>query len=166
MTDSSKPANKSTAKALLDELSSIRSLLSDSDMLADGSKDVPHSSLLDDEVPLLGPIEVTATDEGATQQDEGDSHQQIPLLDSAEAKSEQKIAPTHKALSERENPFLPRKPQNTAPAPQPTHATPASHNQPANADMHALVEQTLAEWLPKIEQDLRQRLLALLKKPS
>jgi hypothetical protein len=159
MTDSSKPANKSTAKALLDELSSIRSLLSDSDMLADGSKDVPHSSLLDDEVPLLDPIEVAATEEG-------DSHQQIPLLDSAEAKSEQKIAPTHKVLSERENPFLPRKPQNTAPAPQPTHATPASHNQPANADMHALVEQTLAEWLPKIEQDLRQRLLALLKKPS
>lgn len=158
MTDPNKPANKNTAKALLDELSSIRSLLG-GDALADGNKDVPHSSLLDDEVPLLEPIENTAADAG-------DAHQQIPLLGNATAEKEQPASATHKALTERENPFLPRKPQGPATVSQPSDSTPATTNQPDAAHLHALVEQTLAEWLPKIEHDLRQRLLALLKKPS
>lgn len=159
MTDPSKPANKDTAKALLDELSSIRSLLSDGDMLADGSKDVPHSSLLDDEVPLLDPIE--NDDTGAS-----DAHQQIPLLGSTDGDTGPLLTPTHKALTERENPFLPRKPLEKKTVAQPASATVAPSSQPDDALLHALVEKTLAEWLPKIEQDLRQRLLSLLKKPS
>lgn len=158
MTDPRKPANKNTAKALLDELTSIRSLLNDGDELADGNKDVPHSSLLDDEVPLLEPLEAAEA---------GDGHQQMPLLGStSSAAMEQDAPPVHKALAERENPFLPRKPLNVSAAAPLASAPPLHSSQPDDERLRTLIDETLAEWLPKIEQDLRQRLRTLLKKPS
>ncbi|MCC1495195.1 hypothetical protein [Alcanivorax sp. 1008] len=146
MTDQRKPPGKPSPKALLDELTSIQSLLGDAD------KDVEPSSLLDDDVPLLDPAEADI-DEG------GDHHQQISLLDGPE-----RPEPLNKALLERENPFLPRKvmavqpPPTAKPAPAPDSID--------EARLHALADEVLADWMPKIEQDLRNRLLALLRKPS
>lgn len=155
MTDQRKPPGKPTPKALLDELTTIHSLLGDAD------KDVAPSSLLDDDVPLLDPIDADSTDSG-------DSHQQISLLDTA---STQRPEPLNKALSERENPFLPRK-AVTAPG-KPAAAPAGPSNPPAptpgsvdDVQLRALVDETLAEWMPKIERDLRSRLMELLRKPS
>lgn len=148
MTDQRKPPGKPTPKALLDELTSIRSLLGDAD------KDVEPSSLLDDDVPLLDPVE---------NPDDSDANQQISLLDAVAAARPE---PLNKALSERENPFLPRKiltaPAKPAPASTPT-PTPDHID---DAQLRSLVDEALAEWMPKIERDLRNRLMELLRKPS
>ncbi|MDF1630787.1 MAG: hypothetical protein P1U78_13400 [Alcanivoracaceae bacterium] len=146
MTDQRKPPGKPTPKALLNELTSIQSLLGDAD------QDVEPSSLLDDDVPLLDPVDADI-DEG------GDQHQQISLLDGAE-----RPEPLNKALSERENPFLPRK--VSAVQPQPAAKPAATPDSTNDARLHALADEVLAEWMPKIEQDLRNRLLKLLRKPS
>ncbi|MEE4249700.1 MAG: hypothetical protein V2I38_03865 [Alcanivoracaceae bacterium] len=146
MTDQRKPPGKPSPKALLDELTSIRSLLGDAD------KDVAPSSLLDDDVPLLEPVDTDITDHG-------DHHQQISLLDAAD-----RPEPLNKALSERENPFLPRRvvTASSTPAPAPDHAA----ENLDEARLRALVDEALAEWMPKIERDLRNRLIELLRKPS
>jgi hypothetical protein len=146
MTDQRKPPGKPTPKALLDELTSIRSLLGDAD------KDVEPSSLLDDDVPLLDPVE---------NPDDSDANQQISLLDAVAAARPE---PLNKALSERENPFLPRK-ILTAPA-KPAPASTPTPDHIDDAQLRSLVDEALAEWMPKIERDLRNRLMELLRKPS
>lgn len=146
MTDQRKPPGKPTPKALLDELTSIRSLLGDAD------KDVEPSSLLDDDVPLLDPVE---------NPDDSDANQQISLLDAVAAARPE---PLNKALSERENPFLPRK-ILTAPA-KPAPASTPTPDHIDDAQLRSLVDEALAEWMPRIERDLRNRLMELLRKPS
>ena len=146
MTDQRKPPGKPTPKALLDELTSIRSLL------GDAAKDVEPSSLLDDDVPLLDPVE---------NPDDSDANQQISLLDAVAAARPE---PLNKALSERENPFLPRK-ILTAPA-KPAPASTPTPDHIDDAQLRSLVDEALAEWMPKIERDLRNRLMELLRKPS
>ena len=146
MTDQRKPPGKPTPKALLDELTSIRSLLGDAD------KDVEPSSLLDDDVPLLDPVE---------NPDDSDANQQISLLDAVAAARPETL---NKALSERENPFLPRK-ILTAPA-KPAPASTPTPDHIDDAQLRSLVDEALAEWMPKIERDLRNRLMELLRKPS
>jgi hypothetical protein len=155
MTDQRKPpGGKTPPKALLDELTSIQALL------GEGDRDVSPASLLDDDVPLLEP--------GAA---EGDAHTQIPLLGDDKTRS-----PLSKAVAERENPFLPRKPAQpitaspkieparpSIPPLAPTRAAPTS---PDDAAIRALADEVLAEWMPKIERDLRNRLIDILKKPS
>jgi len=131
---------------LLNELDDIRSLLGEDD-----------TGLLD--IPLLEP--------------DGDAHTQIPLLDSAVPATT--TDPLQQALAERENPFLPRAaierlarerqqmPAALRPAPAPA-AQPASDT-PCLDDraMRALVDETLAVWLPRIERELRERLLRELR---
>ena len=154
MTDQRKPPGKPTPKALLDELTSIHSLLGDAD------KDVPPSSLLDDDVPLLDAVDTDVS---------SDPGEQIPLLDTDTA-ALVRNEPLHKALSERENPFLPRRivTERTKPATAPATHPPASSPTDSIDDSRllALVDEVLAEWMPKIEQDLRSKLMELLSKPS
>lgn len=160
---------KPTRTDLLDELSSIQSLL------GDAAHDVDQP-LLEDEIPVLPPDDA-----------DGDAHTQIPLLGADTPRSTGD--PLRKALSERENPFLPKsagaaKPQppltgskaiealiaqRAASTPRAPAASPASPVAPAalsDSQIHALVDEVLAEWLPKIERDLRNRLIDALKKRS
>jgi len=160
---------KPTRTDLLDELSSIQSLL------GDAAHDVDQP-LLEDEIPVLPPDDA-----------DGDAHTQIPLLGADTPRST--ADPLHKALSERENPFLPKsagaaKPQpplsgskaiealiaqRAASTPRARAASPASPAAPAtlsDSQIHALVDEVLAEWLPKIERDLRNRLIDALKNRS
>jgi|SRR5690606_2841950 len=157
---------KPTRTDLLDELSSIQSLL------GDAAHDVDQP-LLEDEIPVLPPDDA-----------DGDAHTQIPLLGAGTPRST--ADPLHKALCERENPFLPKsagaaKPQppltgskaiealiaqRAASTPRAPAASPASPAAPAalsDSQIHALVDEVLAEWLPKIERDLRNRLIDALK---
>lgn len=162
---------KPTRTDLLDELSSIQSLL------GDAAHDVDQP-LLQDEIPVLPP------DDSA----EGDAHAQIPLLGADAPRSS--AEPLRQALSERDNPFLPKsagtaKPQPSltgskaiealiaqratsapprAAAPAPTPGAPTTEL--SDSQIHALVDETLAEWLPKIERDLRNRLIDALKNRS
>lgn len=152
MTDQRKPPGKTPPKALLDELSSIHSLL------GEGHKDVAPSSLLDDDdVPLLEPAAPA----------KGDAHTQKSLFD-APAKPEPGSDPLKKSLAERENPFLPRKPASpptpAAPKIEPTRPSPSSAMN--DAALRALVDEALAEWMPKIERDLRNRLMEFLRNKS
>ena len=151
MTDQRKPPGKTPPKALLDELSSIHSLL------GEGHQDVAPSSLLDDDVPLLEPASPG----------EGDAHTQKSLFDSP-AKSAPSEEPLKNMLAGRENPFLPRKPAATPPpaAPKIEPTRPAPSSALNDAALRALVDETLAEWMPKIERDLRNRLMELLRKKS
>lgn len=160
---------KPTRTDLLDELSSIQSLL------GDAAHDVDQP-LLEDEIPVLPPDDA-----------DGDADTQIPLLGADAPRSS--ADPLRKALSERENPFLPK--SASAPKPQPPltgskaiealiaqraasmppRTTPAAAaSAPANvlsdSEVHALVDEVLAEWLPKIERDLRNRLIDALKNRS
>jgi len=145
---------------LLNELDDIRSLLGEDD--ADGL-----------DIPLLEP--------------EGDGHTQIPLLDSHPTAdpAATDAHPLHQALAERENPFLPRaaierlarereqmpaalRPTPTPtppPAPAPAPALQPQRDTPDLDDraMRALVDETLAVWLPRIERELRERLLRELR---
>lgn len=151
MTDQRKPPGKTPPKALLDELSSIHSLL------GEGHRDVAPSSLLDDDVPLLEPATPAA----------GDDHTQKSLFDPP-AKPAPDREPLRKTLAERENPFLPRKPASppppAAPKIEPTRPAPASKTN--DAALRALVDEALAEWMPKIERDLRNRLMEFLRNKS
>lgn len=160
---------KPTRSDLLDELSSIQSLL------GDAARDVAQP-LADDDIPVLPP-------------DIGEDAQ-IPLLGSGAAPATG-ADPLRKALSERANPFLPnsttrppahdarsnskaieamiaQRATNRAAAPgAPGNAT--AGRPPAaltEAQIQALVDEALAEWMPKIERDLRNRLIDLLKSRS
>jgi hypothetical protein len=149
MTDQRKPPGKTPPKALLDELNSIHSLLGDAD------RDVPPSSLLDDDVPLLEPASPASK-----------SGSQPSLFDKTEASSRQ---PLNKALAERDNPFLPRKPaapSSATPKIESTRPATTAPTPPGDARLRALVDETLAEWMPKIERDLRNRLMELLRNKS
>lgn len=150
MTDQRKPPGKTPPKALLDELSSIHSLL------GEGHQDVAPSSLLDDDVPLLEPVAPA----------EGGADTQKSLFDDP-AKSAIGEDPLKKMLAGRENPFLPRKPASPPPAtPVIEPARPAPSSALNDAALRALVDEALAEWMPKIERDLRNRLMDLLRKKS
>lgn len=160
---------KPTRTDLLDELSSIQSLL------GDAARDVDQP-LLEDEIPVLPPDDA-----------DGDTHTQIPLL-GAEAPRSTSADPLRKALSERENPFLPKSASTPKPQPslagskaieaqiaqraasmppRPTQAAPiAPAGGLGDSEIHALVDEVLAEWLPKIERDLRNRLIDALKNRS
>lgn len=147
--DSKRPtgALHASRHGLLNELDDIRSLLGEDD-----------ADTLD--IPLLEP--------------EGDAHTQIPLLDNSTPAAH----PLQQALAERENPFLPRAAmerlarerqqmptaQQPAPTPTPAPATPVS-DAPSLDDraMRALVDETLAAWLPRIERELRERLMRELR---
>jgi hypothetical protein len=150
MTDQRKPPGKAPPKALLDELSSIHSLL------GDGHQDVLPSSLLDDDVPLLEPADPA----------EGDTQAQKSLFD-APGKPASDEEPLRKMLAGRDNPFLPRKPATPPPAvPKIEPARPTPSPAPNDAALRALVDEALAEWMPKIERDLRNRLMELLRNKS
>lgn len=151
MSDQRKPPGKVPPKALLDELSSIRSLLGDAD------KDVPPMLLEGEELPVLTPDAPG-----------GDAHTQASLFDAPAPGGRD---PLRKALAERENPFLPRKPAApaaAAPTLKPTRPAPAASpsapaRRPDDAAVRALVDELVAAWLPKIEQELRDRLTAMLR---
>mgnify|MGYP006147837405 CR=1 FL=1 len=149
MTDQRKPPGKTPPKALLDELNSIHSLLGDAD------RDVQPSSLLDDDVPLLEPANPS-----------GKGGSQTSLFDKTDNGPR---PPLNKALAERDNPFLPRKQAavpSAAPKIESTRPATAAQTPPGDARLRALVDETLAEWMPKIERDLRHRLMELLRNKS
>lgn len=152
---------------LLDELNSIQ------EMLGEAGQDVDEESI---------PVLTTEGDAapGRDKPPEGDAKNQIPLLapDDASADSPNEANERlRKALKERENPFLSSAAkaadQNTAapaekkappekkkadPEPPPTDASALS-----DTEMRALVDETLAAWLPKIERELRARLMEYLR---
>lgn len=158
---------------LLNELSSIQ------DMLGDAGEDVDETG-----IPTL-------TDEGQTgaqggKDADGDARNQIPLLapddDGASGQSPNEANERlRRALKERENPFLSgaaraadsQKPQHKAesapqPAPEAAPEPPAEPAPPEAArldeqQMRALVDEVLAAWLPKIERELRARLMEYLR---
>ncbi len=159
---------------LLDELSSIQSLL------GDAARDVEQHNLTgDDDIPVLPP------------EDDGDAHTQIPLL-GADATDDP--AQVRKAATARENPFLPKSTVNRAQqsrndtskaieamiqqrtaAPARPAATPpplprpsAGTSSPTLSDqqVRALVDEILAAWMPRIERELRDRLIEELKSKS
>lgn len=141
------------AKALLDELDSVKSLL------GDAAQDVPSAVTQegDEAVPTL------------TQDDDS----QIPLLGgSPEATAKPGVADSVKrALSERANPFLsasapPAQPKVT-PAPPPAASAPAKAGPSLDeAQIRATVDEILAAWMPRIERELRERLIEQLKQRS
>lgn len=136
-------------RGLLHELDDIRTLLGD-----DGD-----AALLD--IPLLQP--------------EGDAHTQIPLLDTAlSAPATSETSAVERAIAERENPFLPRatmerlaQHHRQAPTPEITAVAPviaASTTAPLDEQaQRAMVDEVLAVWLPRIERDLRARLMTRLR---
>jgi hypothetical protein len=169
--------------SLLDELNSIQDLLGE----GKDSNDRVHPADLEDELPVLQPESEDDGEEG----DEGDGHTQIPLLqpDDASAGGSDANQRLRKALTERENPFLAQakkaaaeaqkktdipsltrdnpfleskttEPEQTTPAPEP------ATDQPGGLDeqtMRAMVDEVLAAWLPKIERELRDRLMEYLR---
>ena len=168
-----KPARtKKAAKAseLLDELNSV------SDMLGDAADDVPAAPLSEDDVPLL------ANDDEA---DSGDSQNQIPLLGAdGNAAAKPDSAPPSTRLEtlarERENPFLPRSKLDELAQSQsqtdkslrelnPDRPRPPSApapSAPATPDVESIIDDLVAEWLPRLERELRDRLArALRNKP-
>lgn len=166
-----------SSRELLDELSSIQSLL------GDGAADVdPHNLGEGDDIPTLPPVETHADD------DIGDAHAQIPLIgaESADARTATATRAPKPPPAERVNPFLPQ--QRSAPEPAAKTANEALEEliaqrsantvkaatkaasvstptvKPLNdGQIRALVDETLAEWMPKIERDLRNRLIDSLK---
>lgn len=165
--------DKRSSRELLDELSSIQSLLGDAAADVD-----PHNLGEEDDIPTL-----PATEED---DDIGDAHAQIPLLGGKPIPSSATTrAP--QAPAERINPFLPRPNVPTKPArdgasqeiekliaqrSQETVSSTVKAMPTASAtsaqglneqQVRALVEEALAEWMPKIERDLRNRLIDALK---
>lgn len=157
---------------LLDELNSIQ------EMLGEAGQDVDEES-----IPVL-----TAEGDAAPARNkppEGDAENQIPLLapDDASADSPNEANERlRKALKERENPFLSSAAraadqQSTAPAEKkaapekkedppaaaPTAKPPVTTDTLSDTEMRALVDETLAAWLPKIERELRARLMEYLR---
>lgn len=172
---------KSTDRSdLLDELSSIQSLL------GDAAHDV-HQGHMDDDIPMLPP------EADASSKAEGDAHTQIPLLGEGPAGEKGKQGSLHQTLTERANPFLSQAPAPparppAAPAtraieemivqraeranpflPQAPTAPGKAAASPAptlsDAQVRALVDEVLAQWMPRIERELRDRLMNELRDP-
>ena len=158
------------AGALLDELDSVKSLL------GDAAEDVPPPDLgEDDAVPTLEP-------------EPADSDGQIPLLGgdadkpatTAAAGNAPKPASANeslrRALSERQNPFLAAAAKsasaNAAPSSPGASAAPANPQASkaeatlSDQEINAMVNDVLASWMPRLEQELRQRLIAALRRQS
>lgn len=143
---------------LLDELTSLQSLL------GDAAHDVPLASTDDDDIPLLPP------DDG----DEGDLASQIPLLEPAPEQRPDRQAMLRRAALARDNPFLAAARNATArstptppapPAPAAPPAAPAARRPTLDESaMRALVDELLAQWLPRIERELRARLMEELRR--
>lgn len=169
--DSKHPARALSAnrRGLLNELDDIRSLLGDG---------LPGPGNLDDlDIPLLQPEGDAHTQIPLL----GSEPPVAAAAPPAQAPLTPPAAPAlEKAIAERENPFLPRAtmerlaqhhrqtPQAlrpAAPAPlssSPPPATPApAASEPRLDDraMRAIVDEILAAWMPRIERELRTRLL-------
>lgn len=179
MSKDEKKGTGSSRRDLLDELSSIQSLL------GDAAEDVAQSGLHDDDdIPTLAPSDAPLLDPL-----EGDAHTQIPLLGGESSPS--KPTSTPKPPAERENPFLPKSTAKLSEqsraetskaiealiaqrAPQTRTATPskAPHSAPAtptkldDRQVRALVDEVLSAWMPRIERELRNRLIEELKNKS
>lgn len=157
---------------LLDELSSIQTLL------GDAAKDVAQDVLGEEEdgIPVLPPAEDL----------EGDAHTQIPLLGGGQPAADS--APLRQAASARDNPFLPKaavaqarqnrhetskaieamiEQRTTAPKPSaPQVRAPEAKTALSDAEVRALVDEVLAAWMPKLERELRERLTEQLRSKS
>ena len=158
---------------LLDELGSVRKLL-DEDGKASSPPERPGPH---DDIPVLLPDDQPA---GAG---EGDAHTQASLFeepgaDKAGSEQESDEARRRRLLAaSRHNPFLPSKSMqdladererltqvtHTEAATASPPASPATDKTPNEAEVRALVDELLAEWLPKIERELRDRLTRRLK---
>jgi hypothetical protein len=163
------PLPEKDRRELLDELSSVQDMLNEDDT----------SETADDEPPVLKP--------DSSREDSGsDGEEQMPLLqpDGGEPGSDPANERLRKALSERPNPFLSDAARNTDPqnrkasAPgeeqpnaQPENPEPTATGGNVSADtaglseqqMRALVDETLAAWLPRIERELRDKLMERLR---
>lgn len=170
--------DKRSSRELLDELNSIQSLL------GDAAADVDPQNLSDDDdIPTLP----ASAEDGSI----GDAHAQIPLLGSTppgskSAASTVKTAP--EKPTERVNPFLSSPSTSSKPAREAAsldiekliaqraqetiRSTAQATSKPSSASptqrlseqqVRALAEEVLAEWMPKIERDLRNRLIDALK---
>ena len=149
---------------ILNELTSVSSLL------GEAGKDVDPEGM-DDGVPVLEP-------EGG---DSGDAHTQIPLLGGDDDASRGAARDLKKELAARENPFLPHKQIDAlkksrqqagdaltgkAPAPAANSsapAKPAADSKITDDQVKQTVDALLAEWMPRLEKELRERLTRLLK---
>ncbi len=163
------PLPEKDREELLDELSSVQ------DMLSDGN----NKRAPDEEPPVLEP-ESPGGAHGS------DTEEQMPLLqpDSSDSEVDPANERLRRALSDRPNPFLSDAARKTDPqsrattlsdgeqrgaAPElsasPKATTDASTNTSglSERDMRALVDETLAAWLPKIERELRDKLMERLR---
>jgi hypothetical protein len=163
------PLPEKDRRELLDELSSVQDMLNEDD----------HPEASDDDPPVLKP-------DSPGEAPESDGEEQMPLLqpDSGEAGSDPANERLRKALSERPNPFLSDAARNTDPQNRTTSApsaekpgaqpeqnlsqaatgTPTSDTSGlSEQEMRALVDETLAAWLPKIERELRDKLMEHLR---
>ena len=162
------PLPEKDRKELLDELSSVQDMLNEEDRA-----DTP-----DEDPPVLEPeARGDAPDAG---------EEQMPLLqpDGDQSGSDPANERLRKALSERPNPFLSGAARNTDP--QNHSASAAAGEQPgaqpdkpasgaaaaspptdtaglSEQEMRAIVDETLAAWLPKIERELRDKLMERLR---
>mgnify|MGYP000187960657 FL=1 len=165
------PLPEKDRQELLDELSSVQDMLNEDD--------APEAP--DEDPPVLKP-------DAPGEAPESDDEEQMPLLQpdgGGETGSDPANERLRKALSERPNPFLSDAARNTDPqnrtTPAPTGEKPgAQPEQPASGaadeappaadtsglseqEMRALVDETLAAWLPKIERELRDKLMEHLR---
>lgn len=164
------PLPEKDREELLDELSSVQDMLSE-----DNNNKAP-----DEDPPVLEP-----TSPGDAHG--SDTEEQMPLLqpDSSESEADPANERLRQALSERPNPFLSDAARNTDPqnratttsadeqrgaepelSASPNATTDASTNTSvlSEQDMRALVDETLAAWLPQIERELRDKLMEHLRK--
>ena len=166
---------------LLDELGSVKKLLDEDDKTdSPAARPGPH-----DDIPVLLP------DEASTSEGEGDAHTQASLFDQPAASKGNNEAETEEArrrrllAASRDNPFLPSKSMQDlanerdrltrithGSSDATTRTTTAGKSAPPageknrsldDAAVRALVDEMLAEWLPKIERELRDRLTRHLK---
>lgn len=165
--------------ALLDDLDNIRTLLDeDKDGASSSSRPGPHDDipvLLPDDEPDAPVANKPAAPGKATPASrEGDTHTQTSLFDQktppapppANAESDRQ-----RRLSNRDNPFLPRQsmedlaaerqrlnrndPQMPIEPPTQTHT---GDHKPTPEQVRALIDEVLAEWMPKLEREMRDRL--------
>jgi len=169
------PLPEKDRKELLDELSSVQDMLGNQD-------DAPEKA--GEDPPLLQP-ETSGHEREA--RSGGDSEEQMPLLqpDTGDSGTDPANERLRQALSERPNPFLSdaarnTDPKNRTPSEASTGAQPDSRAEPSapatatptagahasglnEQQMRALVDEILAAWLPKIERELRDKLMEHLR---